>query len=119
MCFQVNTVQQPSHVSLIWKCRLNAQSTGGIVFLFDARGELSVKKKEKKKRDTVGRGEGERGGVPEPPPVPKSLILTSLISIRRHRLSSIIRLNRESTFSQPSKAYRVLSSAKKKSLWKV
>lgn len=59
---------------------------------------------------------GRERGSPWASPVPKSLILTSLISIRRHRLSSIIRLNRESTFSQPSKAYRTLSSAKKEPL---
>ena len=71
---------------------------------------------KKKKNRYCRERRGRERGSPWASPVPKSLILTSLISIRRHRLSSIIRLNRESTFSQPSKAYRTLSSAKKEPL---
>lgn len=59
---QVNTVQQPSHVSLIWKCRLSAQitfltaSTGGIFFLSDTEVSslLKIKKKKKKKLLQIG-----------------------------------------------------------------
>lgn len=48
-------------------------------------------------------GIGRERGSPWAFAVPKSLILTSLISIHRHRLSSIIRLNRESTFASRPK----------------
>lgn len=67
--------------------------TGGIFFLSDTRAELSVLKKT---LCQVGR---ERGS-PWASAVPKFLIQTSLISIHRHRLSSVIRLNTSKSLSR-------------------
>lgn len=97
---QVKTVQQPSHMPLIWKCQLKAHitfltaSTGGIFSLSDTRWALCFKKLLQIERE---------GGGPWVFAVPKSLILTCLISIHRHRLSSVIRLNKESTFASHPK----------------
>lgn len=62
---QVKTVQQPSHMPLIWKCQLKAHitfltaSTGGIFSLSDTRWALCFKKLLQIER------EGGGGGVPE------------------------------------------------------
>lgn len=86
---------------LIWKCQLKAHitfltaSTGGIFSLSDTRWALCLKKFLQTERGW--------GGGPWAFAVPKSLILTCLISIHRHRLSSVIRLNKESTFASRPK----------------
>lgn len=110
---QVNTVQQPSHVSLIWKCRAGCSDhvltacTGGI---FPSRLTQEVSTLFKK-----AMADKEREGESQSPaPSPKSLIQTSLISIHRHRVSSIIRLNRESDLAVQSLSRSFISQKKKK-----